>query len=562
MNFEIEVNGNLIKAKSGETILQALNRNGIQVPTLCHLKNLNPTGACRMCVVEVEGKESLIPACSHPVEEWMKIKTHSTRVIKARKMNAELLLSNHPEECLFCDRNGNCELQKISEEMNVKERHFFKKTEKYRADYTNICLIHDPAKCILCGRCIRVCEEIQHITAIDYLERGSDMVVGTAFHQGLDNSACISCGQCILVCPTGALSENQDQDIIIDSLSNPDTKSVIQVSPCVSFSIAEVLNLKPSNNLHNVIYSVLRKIGFNKVADAAIASDIIAIEQAKRILEAKKNANVKPEFASYCPSWILYAQKHSPDFLPYISPLPSPMSLMGLLIDKMSVEKKSPDCKFFSVATMPCIAKKHELKVSFHNKFESKIDEVISTQELAKLIKLNGIDFNNIASYQDDETINFSPTGSGTITSVCGGFTEIIIRTLYYLITNSDFDNREIKEIRNPKGRTEYFIEIGGYKFGFAIVNGISNVGTLLDEFRKGKNDIDFVEVAACNNGCISGGGQPINTKIDFTKNRIENIYNYEKETNSFYPYNNKNVLDLYENNINNNLLKKLNVNI
>ena len=261
MLFDIEVNGKTIKARHGDTLLMALERNGIKVPTLCHIKDLLPSGACRMCVVEVEGRQGLIPACSHPVEEWMRVRTHSPRVVKARKTNTELLLSNHPDDCLYCERNGNCELQKFAEDLNVRERRFYGKKNKYKTDPSSASLVRDPAKCILCGRCIRVCEEIQKITALDFIGRGNKVQVGPAFNKGMNLSSCINCGQCVMVCPTGALSEKQYPAKLQDALHNPTIKTVIQCSPTLSVTLAEEFGLRPGKDLEGVMYAVA-KTGF------------------------------------------------------------------------------------------------------------------------------------------------------------------------------------------------------------------------------------------------------------------------------------------------------------
>ena len=268
MIFDIEVNNKIIKAKKGETILSALSRNGIKVPTLCYMDELVPTGACRICAVEVEGQDNLVPSCAQPVEEWMRIKTHSPKVIKARKTIVELLLSNHPDDCLYCERNGNCELQKLAVELNVLERRITGQKGKQKADRSGSSMVRDPKKCILCGRCVRVCEEIIGVSAIDFIKRGNHCEITTSFQKGINLSSCINCGQCIMSCPTGALYERDHLPEIIDSLNNPTKHVIIQYSPTISVTLAEEFGVKAGKDINGMVNAALRKIGFNKVSNS------------------------------------------------------------------------------------------------------------------------------------------------------------------------------------------------------------------------------------------------------------------------------------------------------
>ena len=298
MLFTIEVNNNPITARRGETVLECLNRNGIRVPTLCHMAGYPPTGACRICVVEVEGRHDLIPSCSHPVEEWMKIKTHSPRVIRARKTIVELLLSNHPDDCLFCERNGNCELQNLAIDLNIRERRFTGRKNTHKKDHASASILRDPAKCILCGRCVLVCEEEQEVAAVDFINRGNRMSIGTSYNHGLSLKNCHNCGQCILVCPTGALYEKQHISKVHDALHHPGKKVFAQFSPSLAVSLSEEMGLRSGKDAGGHVAAALNKIGFDKVFDTAFAADLSVMENAALLAERIQKGESLPMFSS------------------------------------------------------------------------------------------------------------------------------------------------------------------------------------------------------------------------------------------------------------------------
>lgn len=548
MYIDLEVNGKSIKAKRGDTLLMALERNGIKVPTLCHIKDLFPSGACRMCVVEVEGRQGLLPACSHPVEEWMKIKTHSPRVIKARKVNTELLLSNHPDDCLYCERNGNCELQKFAEDLNVRERRFFGKKNKYKTDPSSASLLRDPAKCILCGRCIRICEEVQKISALDFIGRGNKMQVGPVFNKGMNLSSCINCGQCVMVCPTGALAEKQYPMKLQDALHNPSIKTVIQCSPTLAVTLAEEFGLRAGKDMENVIYAILRKIGFDYVFDTSFAADMLIMEQATAILKRVRENGEFPIFSSCCPAWVKYAEQFIPDKLTSISTCKSPQQMMGTLIKSHFADLNNLKAEeIYSVSAMPCIAKKFESqREQMTHKGITDVDLVLTTRELARLIRLNGIDVNQVEPELPDAPYQARST-AGKMLAVSGGLTESIIRTLYYLINNSDSQTPKIQDLRSGKNIKEYHVKIKDIKLGFAVVNGIGNIEPLLKEIERGKKDIHYIEVMACEGGCVGGGGQPIHSVNDNIKARARAVYELDDKENIRAAHQNSSLMHLYE---------------
>jgi len=548
MFFDIEVNGKIIKARNGDTILTALERNGIKVPTLCHLPTLPPNGACRICVVEVEGRQALLPACAHPVEEMMKIRTHSPRVLKARKTNIELLLGNHPDDCLYCERNGNCELQKFAEDLNVRERRFFGYKNKYKTDPSSASLLRDPAKCILCGRCIRVCEEIQQITALDFIKRGNSMQVGTAFNKGMNLSSCINCGQCIMVCPTGALTEKQYTGELQHALHDPFIRTAIQCSPALSVTLAEEFGLRAGKDMENIMVAALRKLGFDYVFDSSFAADLMVVEQAAELLERIRENKSLPMFSSCCPAWVKYAEQASPSMLGNLSLCKSPQQMMGaLLTSYFAPEHGLKDEQLFSVSAMPCIAKKFEAqREQMTHKGITDVDSILTTRELARLIRLNGIDVQQVEPEMTDLPFR-SRSSAGKLLAVSGGLTEALIRTLHNMITGKDIANPRIQELRTAKGRKEYFARIGGQTIGFAVVNGIGSIAPLMDELRKGRSDLHYIEVMACPGGCVGGGGQPIHPEEENIKARAKAIYEIDEKDAIRNAHRNPSLITLYE---------------
>jgi iron-only hydrogenase group A len=548
MFFDIEVNGKTIKARNGDTILSALQRNGIKVPTLCHIENLPPNGACRMCVVEVEGRQALLPACSHPVEEWMKIKTHSPRVVKARKTNIELLLSNHPDDCLYCERNGNCELQRFAEDLNVRERRFYGNKNKYKTDPSSASLLRDPAKCILCGRCIRICEEVQAITALDFIGRGNKMQVGPAFNKGMNLSSCINCGQCILVCPTGALTEKQHPGELQDALHNPEIRTVIQCSPALSVTLAEEFGLRAGKDVESLMYAALRKLGFDHVFDSSFAGDLYVVEQATELLSRLRGKNDLPMFSSCCPAWIKHAEQSRPSILEHISKCKSPQQMMGALITShFGPEHDLNDDHIYSVSAMPCVARKFEAqREQMTHKGVTDVDIVLTTRELARLIRLNGIDIQQVEPEMADLPYR-SRSSAGKLLAVSGGLTESLIRTLHFMITGKEFGHLKIQELRSSKGRKEFKVKMGEFNLGFAVVNGIGFVNELLDEIEKGRKDIHYIEVMACPGGCVGGGGQPIHPDEINTKARAKAIYDIDEKESVKFAHRNPSLIALYE---------------
>jgi NADH-quinone oxidoreductase subunit G/NADP-reducing hydrogenase subunit HndD len=548
MNLTIEVNNNPIQANPNETILDALCRNGLSVPTLCHMKGLLPTGSCRMCVVEVEGRKNLVTACSEPVFQGMKIKTHSSRVIESRKTIVELLLSNHPDDCLYCERNGNCELQKLAEDLNIRERRISGNKNNYKLDVSSASIVRDPAKCILCGRCVRVCEEIEGVSAIEFVGRGSKTFIDTSFNHGLNLSSCVNCGQCIMVCPTGALKEKPHISEIRDNLSNPDKTVVVQYAPSISVSLAEEFGFKPGHNMIGIMNAALRRMGFNFVFDTSFSADLTIMEEASELVHRVTNGGVLPMITSCCPGWVKYAEEFGQDLLPHLSSCKSPQQMMGAIIKSYFAETEgiAPE-NIYSVSVMPCTAKKFEQqREEMTQNGISDVDAVLTTRELARMIRLYGIDVHKLEPELADSPLG-TRSSAGKIFGSSGGVMEAAIRTAHYLITGKEMVKFQVKAVRGFQGHKEASIKIGDLTIGVAVVSGLKNAAALMEEIRNGRNDIHFIEVMACPGGCVNGGGQPIGADEEAIKARMTTLYDIDEKDAIKVSHKNPYIIELYD---------------
>ncbi|HBE40869.1 MAG TPA: ferredoxin [Bacteroidales bacterium] len=546
MLFTIQVNNKKIRAEKGETILSALNRNGIIIPTLCRMKDFSPTGACRMCVVEVEGRDRLVTACSQPVEEWMKINTHSPRVLTARKTNVELLLSNHPDDCLYCDKNTNCELQRLAGELNIRERRIRAKKIKPRLDQSSPAIIRELSKCIICGRCVRVCEEVVTATSIDFIYRGSRIHVGPAMDRDFNFSSCINCGQCVLVCPTGALHEKHNISEVQEYLNNPAFMKVIQYSPVVPAGIAEELGVKYSRDFDKTLNSVLRKIGFEKVFASGTGTDLFIREMAEQLKEQVENGR-DTIFISACPAWIKYAEQFMPEIIPMLSTVKCPQQITGSLIKTLVADQAGlkPE-KIFSVSATPCTAMKFEARRDgMMRKGISDIDSVLTVRELGRLIRLYGIDVTNSDSEQADSPMEgFS--SSAALSEITGGLAESIVRSFSYAEYKKEVDKQYFKKIRSGGSFREALIPVEQYQIRVAVIDGLAGLEKLKQSIDAG-NKYHLVEVMACPGGCINGAGMPFRNQKDDRKNLAKLIYQADENDAIGLPEKSPVLINLYE---------------
>jgi NADH-quinone oxidoreductase subunit G/NADP-reducing hydrogenase subunit HndD len=547
--FEIEANNRVIEAEKGETILSALKRADIHVPTLCHMEGLLPSGACRICVVEVEGMRGLVPSCSYPVSEGMKIRTNSPKAIQARKTIIELLLANHPDDCLYCVRNKNCQLQDLAEEYGVRERRLAAKREEHTVDKTSPSIVRDQSKCILCGKCVRVCEEVQNVSAIDFAGRGSKTVISTAFDENLNVSSCINCGQCIMVCPTGALREKSYLKEVRDALADPDKHVVIQHAPAISVTIAEEFGAPSGIDSDGMLVTALKRIGFDRVFDTSFSADLTIMEEASELVHRVTTGGKLPMMTSCSPGWIKYVEQFYPEMTEHLSTCKSPQQMLGAVIKSYYAEKNGlkPE-NIFSVSVMPCTAKKFEIQrpgMGRDNLFD--VDAVISTREIARLIKMYGIDFNNLPAEHADNPFG-ERSSAGKLFGASGGVMEAALRTAHKLITGEEMKSLKIDFARGDEGVKEAVVEIGDMNVGVAIVNGIGNAAKLLDQIKAGeRKDLIFVEVMTCPGGCVAGGGQPLNTDQSKIRARLGALYSIDRNENIRVSHENSEIKRLYE---------------
>ena len=527
----IEVNGKPLEAKPGEMLLGALRRAGIQVPTLCNMEGLFPSGACRMCVVEVEGMPNLAPSCACPVMPGMKVQTHSQRAIRARKTIIELLLADHPDDCLYCVRNTNCELQRLASELGVRQRRFAGERRRLKEDASSPSIVRDPEKCILCGKCVRVCEEIQGVGAIDFVGRGSKSQVGTAFNESLNIASCIYCGQCIVACPTGALREQSHIKEVVEALNDPEMTVVVQHAPSVSVTLGEEFGLKPGTDVNGVMTAALRELGFDRVFDTGFSADLTIMEEASELAHRIKTGGVLPMLTSCSPGWIKFVEQFYPEFTKNLSTCKSPQQMLGAIIKSYYAEREELDPhRIFSVAIMPCTAKKFESgRGEMLHDGIADVDAVLTTRELARVIRMRHLDFHALKPEAPDTPFGERST-AGKLFGATGGVMEAALRTAHFLLTGKELENLKIDAVRGLKGQKEARVKVGDLEVGVAVVSGLQNARRLLEEIRAGRNDLHFIEVMTCPGGCINGGGQPFTTDTEAIRARMQALYTIDRD--------------------------------
>ena len=507
--IQMSINGREVSVKEGSTILDAAEKAGEKIPTLCHIKGLSPSGACRMCVVEIEGRPGLVPACSFPAAEGINVHTRSPRVLNARKTILQLLLASHPFECLTCNRNQNCELQDLAAEFEISRVPFEGKTRTHYRDFSSPAIVRDPEKCILCGRCVRVCEEIQDVSAIDFTHRGFDTMVLPPFEWDLSETACVNCGQCVLACPTGALHENSSTDRVVQALLEGGKLMVAQAAPAIRVSIGEFYGLKPGENVTGRIAAALRRIGFKRVFDTDFTADLTIMEEGTELLERVESGGPFPMFTSCCPGWIKFAEHNLPEILPNISSCRSPQQMMGSVVKSYLAEKEGikPE-DIFLVSVMPCTAKKYEaLRPEFTTDGVPDVDAVLTTREFSRLMNRFGVDFASLPEEEFDPILGLS-SGSGDIFAASGGVMESALRTAYHLITGRDMERLELSDVRGFEGLKQAVVNVDGREIKVAVVNTLKKARELVESIQRGEAFYHFVEVMACPGGCLGGGGQ------------------------------------------------------
>jgi iron-only hydrogenase group A len=545
---ELTINNIKVNAEEGMTILDAAKSAGIAIPTLCHMKNLFPTGACRICSVEVEGQRGLIPACAYPVFGGMVVDSNSTRVRRARKTIVELLIENHPQDCLICVRNKNCELQDMSAQYGIREHRYIGESKDHAIDISSPSMERDPAKCILCGRCVRICNEIQQVGAIDFTKRGFQSIVTTPYNKGLNISDCILCGQCILVCPTAALREKSQLKEVANAVNNKKKFCVVQIAPAVRASIGEEYNLPLGTDVTGQLVTGLKRLGFKRVFDTNFAADLTIMEETTELVNRVKNNKPLPMFTSCCPGWVKYIEHKRPHLLDHVSTCKSPHEMEGAVIKTYYAKKLGIDPKdIFVVSIMPCTVKKFEASRSeLAEDYMPDVDAVLTTRELVRYFNQAGIEFGDLPETDFDNPLGES-TGAAIIFGTSGGVMEAAIRTAYNMMTGDELEKLEFDQIRGLEGIKELTINVKGTELNFAVVNGVGNVAKVLDELENGTCKYHFVEVMACPGGCINGGGQPIHQKTDKVLKRIKALYEIDEKMMHRRSHENEAVKTLYK---------------
>jgi len=545
---EVHINDRLVEVEESATILDAAVAAGVKIPTLCHIKGLFPSGACRICVVEVEGRPGLVASCSTPVADGMKVFTRTPKVLNARRTIIELLLASHPFECLTCNRNMHCELQNLAAEYDIEDLPFRGKSKHHYSDFSSPSITRNPDKCILCGRCVRVCEEIQDVSAIDFTRRGFDTMVLPPFDWDLSETDCVNCGQCIIACPTGALHEKSAVEEVVETLLEGKKYLVAQAAPAIRVSLGEFYGLAPGENVTGRIAAALRRIGFNQVFDTDFTADLTIMEEGTELVERLESGNNLPMFTSCCPAWIKFAEHNFPDMLDNISSCRSPQAMMGSLIKSYLAEKEglSPE-EIYVVSVMPCTAKKFEATRSeLTTDGVADVDAVLTTREFARLIDQFGIDFDSLSEEAFDSVLG-TTSGSGDIFAASGGVMESALRSAYKLITGDDLKEIEFTQVRGFQGLKEAEVPIDGKQVRVAVVNTLGQTRKLIERIRSGEVSYHFVEVMACPGGCVGGGGQMYGIDDERIKQRIASLYTIERKRDIRRSYENPQIQELYK---------------
>jgi len=546
--INLTIDNQKVAVEPGTSILEAATKVGARIPTLCYYKDLNIIGACRICMVEVQGAKTYIPACVAPVAEGMVVNTATPALIKARKLVLELILSDHPQECLTCARNQNCELQKLAEEFGISEVRFDGAKTEYPIDDSSPSIIRDPRKCVLCRRCMSVCTNVQTVQALCAENRGFDTLIAPAFNEKLADMECVACGQCSLVCPTGAIVERDDTAKVWAALADPKKHVVVQTAPATRVQLGEALGAEPGDIFTGQMVSGLRRLGFDKVFDTDFTADLTILEEGNELLQRVTTGGTLPMITSCSPGWIKFCEHFYPDLLAHLSTCKSPQQMFGALAKTYYPKKAGIDpADIYSVSIMPCTAKKYECtRPEMFSSGYQDVDVVLSTRELGRMFKQAGLDAANLPEEDYDEPLGIS-TGAAAIFGASGGVMEAAVRTVYEVVTGKTLENINFEICRGLTGVKEATVQVGDLPVKVAITNGLGNARKVLDKIRAGEADYHFIEVMCCPGGCIGGGGSPIPTNTEIRQKRIDAIYTEDERMVLRKSHENPAVTKLYE---------------
>jgi len=561
--MKITINNQAFEVNPGITLLEACESAGIKIPTLCYLKEVSNNASCGVCVVEVKGARTLMRSCITKVAEGMEIFTSNARVMEARKTNVELLLANHPNDCLICDRNMNCELQNLTYIFGIEGRRFVRtRKEHLKIDDSSLSLVRDPEKCILCGRCVAVCSEVQTVKAIDFTGRGIKSKISTYLDQGMGVVACTNCGQCALVCPTGAITEKSSVSEVWDAIHNTEKVVLVQTAPAIRVGIGEAMGMNDGSLVTGKMVAGLRLLGFSKVFDTNFTADLTIIEEGNELINRIKTGGTLPMITSCSPGWIKFIEHFYPSSLQHLSSCKSPQQMFGAVAKTYYAEKTGIDPRnIVVVSIMPCTAKKYEAKrpemdgafdywksklnLDEQDKFFD-VDYVLTTRELSRMFKQTGINFAQLPEENFDHPLGES-TGAAVIFGATGGVMEAALRTAYEVFTGKTLPGIDLKAVRGMNGIREAEIDLDGTKIKVAVAHTLKNARILLDEIETGKSPYTFIEVMTCPGGCLGGGGQPIPTNALIRQKRAASIYLEDVNKGIRKSHENPEILTLYK---------------
>jgi len=555
-NVKISINGTEMEVASDLTILEAAKEAGISIPTLCYLKDLNEVGACRVCVVEVEGARTLQASCVVPVREGMVIKTNTKRVRDSQKVTTELILANHNRECLTCYRSKNCELQKLSDDLGITELSFEGEKREGQIDNMSASIVRDSSKCILCGRCVQACKKTQGLGVLDFQNRGFETTVGPAFDVSMNDAPCVYCGQCMIVCPVAALREKSDIERVWDAIENPDIHVVAQTAPAVRAALGEEFGMPIGTRVTGKMVAAIRRFGVNRIFDTDFGADLTIMEEGHELLHRIQNGGKLPMITSCSPGWIRHAEFNHPDFLDNLSTCKSPAQMFGAITKSYYAEKHGIDPKnIFVLSFMPCTSKKSEAaREEMEVNGLRDVDAVITTRELGKMIKQARLDFAKLPDEDFDQDYLGDYTGAGVIFGATGGVMEAALRTVADVLTGENLKNVEYEAVRGIQGIREATVTIGDLDVNVALAHSTGEASRLLDMVRSGEKDYHFIEIMGCSGGCVCGGGQPqqpadiLNSSLDIRVERAKALYEEDTVKAIRKSHHNPQIKDLYKN--------------